>query len=580
MYPIFFNNSNSPFSNSPNQQRSQQNSQQNINTQQYMAPNINLGSTEPQAARANHNISNFANMMNAVEGNNAIPTNKKKSSSKQPEKKTNKPKANQTRPFAQPCPYIQPINTVNSNQPTPYIQPMNTVAKNQPSRYTQKTNLMNQYVPQPNPYAQSINTVSSNLSYPYQSPVHGLNSYPAHEYIPPAIPNSSLPIEPIISTVNSNHAINNNNANFERWRTEKKATKSRTSNPGIGQKNAGNIQTIENKKNHKKVDAPSIRHYSNISNNCESLLEHSFLAPSVNQDINIKSQKKFGVGSINFYDDLLSKDKNCQDRIIRKPNNEAIKQQIKNRLNEELGWTDWQFFIASNMQQAAIDALDNDSNLLFAKDKLGRTAMHIAIEWKQEAIFDWLLLFGEVNAKSGKGKFVNLRDCLGRSPLHIAAQINCTSMANKLLKAEANINLLDRKGNTPLQIAISNSSAQMADLLAFGQLSTHSQIVPAPATLSNPSLEIILCSITGDVMREPVVLSKTGQTYDKEAIVQWLHNHDTCPISGEKLYNNHELVPNYAIKSYISQLQENGSLREHGLLPSSEISQSHSPSRR
>ncbi len=431
MYPIFFNNSNSPVSNNPNQQRSQQrnqqSSQQNINTQQYMAPNINLGSTVPQATRANHNISNFANMMNAVERNNAIPTNNNKSSSKQPRKKANKPKANQPKPFAQPSPYIQPINTVNSNQPnpyiqpintlnsnqpSPYIQPMNTVVQNQPSRYSQQTNVMNQYVAQPNPYAQPISTMSSNLPYPYQSPVHGLNSYPAHEYIPPAIPNSSLPIEPIIATVNSNHAINNNNnnnnANFERWCTEKKAKKPRKSNPGNGQKNAGNVQAIENKKNHKKVDVQSISHYNNISNNCGNLLEHSFLAPSVNQAINIQSQKKFGAGSINFYDDLLSKDKNCQDSIIRKPNNAAIKQQIKYRLNEELGWTDWQFFIATNMQQAAINALNNDSNLLFAKDKLGRTAMHIAIEWKQEAIFDWLLLFGEVNAKSGKGKFVNL----------------------------------------------------------------------------------------------------------------------------------------------------------------------------
>lgn len=60
------------------------------------------------------------------------------------------------------------------------------------------------------------------------------------------------------------------------------------------------------------------------------------------------------------------------------------------------------------------------------------------------------------------------------------------------------------------------------------------------------------CPISLDLMRDPVIVA-TGQTYDRISISKWIEaGHLTCPKSGQKLgYVN--LIPNYALRSLISQ---------------------------
>uniref|UniRef100_A0A0D6R3L3 RING-type E3 ubiquitin transferase n=1 Tax=Araucaria cunninghamii TaxID=56994 RepID=A0A0D6R3L3_ARACU len=61
------------------------------------------------------------------------------------------------------------------------------------------------------------------------------------------------------------------------------------------------------------------------------------------------------------------------------------------------------------------------------------------------------------------------------------------------------------------------------------------------------------CPISLDLMRDPVIVA-SGHTYDRASISEWLDSgHSTCPLSGQKLPRHPVLIPNYALRSLISQ---------------------------
>jgi hypothetical protein len=63
-------------------------------------------------------------------------------------------------------------------------------------------------------------------------------------------------------------------------------------------------------------------------------------------------------------------------------------------------------------------------------------------------------------------------------------------------------------------------------------------LLPPPYTAEPevPSQVDVICPITGEVFRDPVVLLESGNTYERSALESWLHTHDTDPITGAKLY--------------------------------------------
>ena len=65
-----------------------------------------------------------------------------------------------------------------------------------------------------------------------------------------------------------------------------------------------------------------------------------------------------------------------------------------------------------------------------------------------------------------------------------------------------------------------------------------------------PSFE---CPLLFDVMSDPVIVRRTGQTYERASIERWLARNDTCPSTGVQLNGDHELVPNYALKRCIDE---------------------------
>ncbi|XP_060214644.1 U-box domain-containing protein 11-like isoform X1 [Lycium barbarum] len=60
-----------------------------------------------------------------------------------------------------------------------------------------------------------------------------------------------------------------------------------------------------------------------------------------------------------------------------------------------------------------------------------------------------------------------------------------------------------------------------------------------------------LCPISLDLMRDPVIVAATGQTYERSYIQQWIDGgHTTCPKTQQQLHNL-TLTPNYALRNLI-----------------------------
>lgn len=69
------------------------------------------------------------------------------------------------------------------------------------------------------------------------------------------------------------------------------------------------------------------------------------------------------------------------------------------------------------------------------------------------------------------------------------------------------------------------------------------------------------CSISLEIMRDPVILGSTGRTFERKAIEEWLKIHETDPISNEFLKpEDRAIIPNRALKDAIDEylLETNG----------------------
>lgn len=73
---------------------------------------------------------------------------------------------------------------------------------------------------------------------------------------------------------------------------------------------------------------------------------------------------------------------------------------------------------------------------------------------------------------------------------------------------------------------------------------------------SVPKNHEMRCSLSKKIMFDHPVMISSGSTFDKENILEWFQNHDTCPKSGEKLKTK-AFVENTTLKECIqTQLSE------------------------
>ena len=72
-----------------------------------------------------------------------------------------------------------------------------------------------------------------------------------------------------------------------------------------------------------------------------------------------------------------------------------------------------------------------------------------------------------------------------------------------------------------------------------------------------------VCPISYEIMRDPVICSD-GHTYERENITQWLHNHNTSPLTNQRLANK-DLIPNHALRGIIkAYYSENDTVKKSG----------------
>lgn len=90
------------------------------------------------------------------------------------------------------------------------------------------------------------------------------------------------------------------------------------------------------------------------------------------------------------------------------------------------------------------------------------------------------------------------------------------------------------------------------------------QITHAPVPKSQEDSKVkkepfksFLCPITREVMEDPVLTLKC-QTYERDAIEEWLENHDTDPYTNDPLPDK-TLIPNFALKSAIQEWKDTNS---------------------
>ena len=96
-----------------------------------------------------------------------------------------------------------------------------------------------------------------------------------------------------------------------------------------------------------------------------------------------------------------------------------------------------------------------------ARDLLGNTVLHTAIEWNAEEAAEAVLL----QLGTGAADLLNAKNTAGKTVLHIAAQKGATPFMNLCLAYRADINTDDATGRTPLVEAIRYGKASAALLL-------------------------------------------------------------------------------------------------------------------
>ncbi|KAG7365357.1 U-box domain containing protein [Nitzschia inconspicua] len=81
-----------------------------------------------------------------------------------------------------------------------------------------------------------------------------------------------------------------------------------------------------------------------------------------------------------------------------------------------------------------------------------------------------------------------------------------------------------------------------------------------PSSPCNMVPQRYLCPLTLDVLKDPV-LSKYGHTYERSAILQWLQEHETCPISRKPLTPRY-LISNHSLKLQIKKWKSNSATKD------------------
>jgi small GTP-binding protein len=67
--------------------------------------------------------------------------------------------------------------------------------------------------------------------------------------------------------------------------------------------------------------------------------------------------------------------------------------------------------------------------------------------------------------------------------------------------------------------------------------------------------DAFLCPISRTIMKDPVIVKETGQTYERKQIEEWFKEHNTDPLTNKQL-KSLDLIWNYALRSTIEDFKK------------------------
>ena len=73
--------------------------------------------------------------------------------------------------------------------------------------------------------------------------------------------------------------------------------------------------------------------------------------------------------------------------------------------------------------------------------------------------------------------------------------------------------------------------------------------------------ESFICAITLRVMKEPALSVKSGRTYEREALQEWVEKRGTDPLNPSARMGVDDIAPNFAIRDLIEQHVKDAALR-------------------
>ena len=138
--------------------------------------------------------------------------------------------------------------------------------------------------------------------------------------------------------------------------------------------------------------------------------------------------------------------------------------------------------------------------------------------------------------------------------LHMAAEEEQRASFLALRALQGLAGAKDREDREKLRAAIAAAAPHAVALPALA-----AELAAGQRTLDRLDCEAppasFCCPITQDLMADPVFTSD-GHTYERHAIEEWLHEHETSPNTGERLRHK-EVAPNVMARGLISAwLQE------------------------
>ena len=119
--------------------------------------------------------------------------------------------------------------------------------------------------------------------------------------------------------------------------------------------------------------------------------------------------------------------------------------------------------VARGDVKALEELLTNDPELRESRDGLGKTPLHIAVTFAQEAPMRFLI---------EQGADVSAMDDTGLTPLHVAAIVDVRGAARLLVESGAPIEAVDTFGDTPLHSAAVHGSVRVLEYLLGAGAST------------------------------------------------------------------------------------------------------------